>query len=103
MKAIYQKWLFSVVLFVTVLCLSGCGSKKEQPEETQKVLKISITPQPTPTPAAETLNQDAIVRNGTITMINEYTVYGSKKSDELFGGDEISLEEEITESQDAVE
>jgi hypothetical protein len=37
------------------------------------VIKIAITPKATPTEEPEKINPDAVVTNGSITMVNEYT------------------------------
>lgn len=38
----------------------------------EQVLKISITPEPSPTPAPEEINPEAVVTNGNLTMVNSY-------------------------------
>jgi hypothetical protein len=52
--------------------LCGCGQKEKDPSMTE-VIKISITPKATPTEEPEKINPDAVVTNGSITMVNEYT------------------------------
>lgn len=105
MKRTYKKWLLTGLFVLFGLSAMACGEKKEQPEETQKVMKISITPSPSPTPKPEYLNQDAIVTNGSITMVNEYTVNKaadlevSEESDVDEGGEQ-EIEESDMESQD---
>lgn len=67
------------VVFAGVLCLmvllGGCGKKDDDPAGRQ-VLEISITPEPTPTPVPEQLNPDAVVTEGSLTMVNGYLVEG---------------------------
>ena len=73
MKIITAKKI--TVLSVLILCvfLSGCGcGKKKKDPAAEQVLKNSITPEPSPTPKPEEVNQDAVVTNGNITMVNEY-------------------------------
>ena len=64
-----------VVVSVLLLCVfmagCGCGKKKKDPA-TQQVLKISITPEPSPAPEPDKMDQKAVVKNGNITMVNEY-------------------------------
>ena len=59
------------VLLCTALAGCGCGKKKTDPASEQ-VLKISITPVPSPTPAAEEIDPEAVVTNGNLTMVNSY-------------------------------
>lgn len=68
----------SVCLLAAALFVAGCGcGKKNTDPETQEVLKISITPEPSPTAAPETVNSDAVVTNGGITMVNSYLSGGN--------------------------
>ena len=73
-----------VVVSVLLLCVfmagCGCGKKKKDPA-TQQVLKISITPEPSPAPEPDKMDQKAVVKNGNITMVNEYLVNGDKADD----------------------
>lgn len=70
-----------VVVSVLLLCVfmagCGCGKKKKDPA-TQQVLKISITPEPSPSPEPDKIDQDAVVKNGNITMVNEYLINRGK-------------------------
>lgn len=54
--------------------------KKKDPA-TQQVLKIGITPEPSPAPEPDKMDQKAVVKNGNITMVNEYLVNGNKTDD----------------------
>lgn len=66
-------------LLLGILCLTvsfaGCGKKDDDPAG-REVLQISITPEPTPTPEPEQLNPDAVVTEGSLTMVNGYLVEG---------------------------
>ena len=59
----------AVLLFCAAL--AGCGGGEKDPASEQ-VLRISITPEATPTPAPEELDPSAVVTNGDITMVNSY-------------------------------
>lgn len=59
------------VLLCTALAGCGCGKKKTDPASEQ-VLKISITPEPSPTLAPEEIDPEAVVTNGNLTMVNSY-------------------------------
>ena len=52
-------------------CPALYGKKKTDPASEQ-VLKISITPEPSPTPAPEEIDPEAVVTNGNLTMVNSY-------------------------------
>ena len=68
-----RKTMLCLAAGVIMLCiLSGCGKKAEPEKEATEVIRISITPEATPTPEPEQVNQDAVVTNGNITMVNEY-------------------------------
>ena len=56
----------------TLLAGCGCGKKKAVDPETEEVIKISITPEPTPTTAPEQVNSAAVVSSGGVTMVNSY-------------------------------
>ena len=67
----------------TILCLlltgllfcvgiTGCG--KEKDPQTTEVIKISPTPEGTPTPTPKVINSSSVTTNGGLTMINEYRV-----------------------------
>ncbi len=62
----------AVLLMCTLLAGCGCGKKKAVDPETEEVIKISITPEPTPTTAPEQVNSDAVVSSGGVTMVNSY-------------------------------
>ncbi len=78
MKKIYSKACFGIVLILLwgLLAGCGCGKKKEEDPESQQVLTISITPKPTPTPDPVEVNPDSVVKNGNVTMVNEYLAGG---------------------------
>lgn len=64
----------------SALCVYGrmwLRQKKKDPA-TQQVLKISITPEPSPSPEPDKIDQDAVVKNGNITMVNEYLINRGK-------------------------
>lgn len=56
----------------TFLAGCGCGKKKAADPETEEVIKISITPEATPTTAPEQVNSDAVVSSNGVTMVNSY-------------------------------
>ena len=62
----------AVLLMCTLLAGCGCGKKKAVDPETEEVIKISITPELTPTTAPEQVNSDAVVSSGGVTMVNSY-------------------------------
>ena len=62
----------AVLLMCTLLAGCGCGKKKAADPETEEVIKISITPEPTPTTAPEQVNSAAVVSSGGVTMVNSY-------------------------------
>lgn len=96
----------SVLLLCVFFAGCGCGKKKSDPASRQ-VLKISITPEATPTPEPEKINKDAVVTNDGITMVNEYLVNegasGAASETESYGEETESentdsREEEVEES-----
>ena len=62
----------AVLLMCTLLAGCGCGKKKAVDPETEEVIKISITPESTPTTAPEQVNSAAVVSSGGVTMVNSY-------------------------------
>ena len=62
----------AVLLMCTLLAGCGCVKKKAADPETEEVIKISITPEPTPTTAPEQVNSAAVVSSGGVTMVNSY-------------------------------
>ena len=62
----------TVLLMCTLLAGCGCGRKKAADPETEEVIKISITPEATPTTAPEQVNSDAVVSSNGVTMVNSY-------------------------------
>ena len=67
----------------SALCVYGRMRlrQKEKGSGHQQVLKISITPEPSPAPEPDKMDQKAVVKNGNITMVNEYLVNGNKTDD----------------------
>lgn len=61
-----------MLLVCGLLSGCGCGKKNGADESGEKVLQITITPEPSPTMSPEEANPDAVVTNGNITMVNEY-------------------------------
>ncbi len=112
---IWRKGIWAVLALS--LCLSflagcGCGKKKETDAASQEVLKITITPEPSPTTAPEELDKAAVVTNGNMTMVNEYlagksrgTAYTRKSSDAAGNTYGDSAEDDLPEdgSQDSSE
>lgn len=70
----------SLLLLCVFMSGCGCGKKKKDPA-TQQVLKISITPEPSPSPEPDKMDQNAVVKNGNITMVNEYLVNRGQAED----------------------
>lgn len=69
--------------FASALCVyvrMRVRQKKKDPA-TQQVLKISITPEPSPSPEPDKMDQNAVVKNGNITMVNEYLVNRGQAED----------------------
>ena len=53
--------------------MTGCGGgQKNTDPASEQVLKISITPEPSPTPAPDTVDAAAVTSNGDISMVNLY-------------------------------
>ena len=61
----------SVLVLSVIMTGCGCGKKKTDPASEQ-VLKISITPELSPTPAPDTVDTAAVTSNGDISMVNLY-------------------------------
>ena len=66
-----KRYRIMAAVFLAAGLFSGCGGSKD-PESTQ-VIQLTITPEATPTPELSQVNPDAVVTNGSLTMINEYT------------------------------
>lgn len=64
-----NKWILSAVC-LACLCLSGCG--KEKDPSTTEVMKLSVTPEATPTPTPKVIDPSAVTTSGELTMVNEY-------------------------------
>lgn len=90
----------SVLVLCVFLAGCGCGKKKSDPASRQ-VLKISITPEATPTLEPEKINKDAVVTNDGITMINEYLV--NEGGSGAVSATEPSGEEKESENTDSKE
>ena len=71
-KEIRKGWSLAM-LAVFCAFVGGCGNK-EQDETAMQVMKITITPEPTPTTAPREINPDAVGENGGITMVNQYVL-----------------------------
>lgn len=71
-----MKRIFRGFVFLCLLCciglLSGCG--KEKDPQTTEVMKLSVTPEATPTPTPRVVNSDAVTSSGELTMVNEFRV-----------------------------
>lgn len=68
-----KSMVMAVVLLLACVFAAGCGSKSGKADPaSEQVLKITITPEPTATPAPDQVNSDAVVQNGNITMVNSY-------------------------------
>ena len=61
----------SALTLCVIMTGCGCGQKKTDPASEQ-VLKISITPEPSPTLAPDTVDAAAVTSNGDISMVNLY-------------------------------
>lgn len=85
--------LFSLLMLCLFAAGCGCGKKNEKDPAEQQVLKITITPEATPTPQPSEVNADAVVTNGNITMVNGYLVEESGTS-----GRKVDNTEKETES-----
>lgn len=74
MKKTRSRLLLTGAVFLMCILLAGCGcgKKKAVDPETEEVIKISITPEPTPTTAPEQVNSAAVVSSGGVTMVNSY-------------------------------
>lgn len=59
----------SALTLCVIMTGCGCGQKKTDPASEQ-VLKISITPEPSPAP--DTVDAAAVTSNGDISMVNLY-------------------------------
>lgn len=62
------------LLLLTIMLLSflsGCEKKELDPNETE-VMKLYLTPVPTPTEAPKVNNPAAVITQGAITYVNEY-------------------------------
>lgn len=75
MKKLYRSVLiFAMAVLVGVTASGcGCGKKKEPEAEASQVMKLTITPEVTPTLTPDKMNPAAVERNGNLTMVNEYT------------------------------
>lgn len=68
-----KKSMAVAALLLLCALATGCGGKPDKADPaSEQVLKITITPEPTATPAPEQINSDAVVQNGNITMVNSY-------------------------------
>ena len=65
--------VISVLMLCAFLSGCGCGKKKKDPASEQ-VLKISITPEPSPTQKPDEIDKDTVVTKDGVTMVNEYLI-----------------------------
>lgn len=72
MKIRNKKALAAACMILAGICVSGCGRAEEEDAASHEVLKITVAPEPSPTPAPENINPDAVSTNGDMTMINSY-------------------------------
>lgn len=94
--------LFLTAVLIAMIGMSGCGKKETDPNATE-VMKISLTPEPTPTPEPSDVSDKAVTRNGSVTMVNEYLnqkIAEEKAAAEAAEGEETS---ETGESEEASE
>lgn len=70
-KAVRYIFAGCVAALCVIMAGCGCGKKKTDPSAEQ-VLKISITPEPTPTLAPDTVNASAVTTSGDVSMVNLY-------------------------------
>ena len=61
-----------IFLACLLMMLPGCGKEEEVDLTKQEIIKISITPMPSPTPAPSEIAPEAVVTEGNLTMVNEY-------------------------------
>lgn len=61
-----------MLVFCALLSGCGCGKKSEKDPAQEQVLEITITPAVTPTLSPSEIDPDAVVTNGSVTMVNEY-------------------------------
>lgn len=82
MKKIYKKGIAFLSIFTICALIAGCGCGKKNSEDdaSNKVMEITITPEPTPTRAPEQVSADAVVQNGKYIMVNEYLAQKKDKS-----------------------
>ena len=76
-----ESWLLFLCFCSVCLWQDAAAAKRKKDPATQQVLKISITPEPSPAPEPDKMDQKAVVKNGNITMVNEYLVNGNKTDD----------------------
>lgn len=74
MESIRKKIQFCLLTAGILLCmvLTGCG--KEKDPQTTEVIRLSITPEATPTPTPKVIQSSAVTTNGELTMVNEFRV-----------------------------
>lgn len=81
----------AAVILASGILLAGCGKNTDPASE--QVLKISITPEATPTAAPEEVDPSAVVTNGNITMVNSYLAEESSGGASVSSADGESVEE----------
>ena len=74
-----MKRISIIFLACMLLVFSGCGEKEKDPTK-EEIIKISITPMPTATPAPSELAPEAVETEGNLTMVNEYLASHAEKT-----------------------
>ena len=83
-----EQWIkggiLAAILLVIVIFAGSCACGKKKVKEpdaaSQKVMKITPIPSPTPTVAPRQVNKDAVAQSGSVTMVNEYLVQKEEQS-----------------------
>lgn len=83
-----EQWIkggiLAAILLVIVIFAGSCACGKKKVKEpdaaSQRVMKITPIPSPTPTVAPRQVNKDAVAQSGSVTMVNEYLVQKEEQS-----------------------